>query len=64
MKGQVIVNGDVVHFGVKVNGILRVPTYTDRMIAEQVKMQIQTENTNIAVEVVAVTSEGKELLLG
>ena len=58
-------SGEVILYGVKVNGVLTHHKYSSRMRAEDVKTGIETEKgSTVLVEVVPVTVDGKEILLG
>ena len=60
-----ILNGNVVYYAVKVNGMILEHKYSDKTYAENIKFQVQREQGPAAlVEVVPVTADGKELLLG
>jgi len=57
-------------YAVKVNGTIVTPSYSDRVVAENIKNTLIVEaHTNGAemptsIEVVTVTQEGTEILLG
>lgn len=63
MNNQILNNGEVVYYAVKVNGIFVTSKFSERMLAEQAKLRLPDNEQTIA-EVVTVTSSGQELLLG
>ena len=54
---------DVVYYIVKVNGVAVSDKFSERMMAEMAKNNLPNEQRMIA-EVVPVTNDGKQLLLG
>ena len=60
---EMLTNSDNVLFGIKVNGKLINEKYVNRILAEQAKLNLP-ENERLVAEIVAVTEDGKELLLG
>ena len=63
MNNQVLNNGDVVYYGLKVDGKLVSSTFSERLLAEQYKLQLW-DRDHVIAEVVTVTASGQELLLG
>lgn len=64
MNNQVLSSGDVVYYAVKVNGT-QIQKFSDKTIAENIKLQIEKDKgPSVLVEVVPVTSDGKEILFG
>ena len=63
MNKQVLTDGTVVYYAVKVNGMIVTQKFTSAQMAEQAKEQLSQEAKMLA-EVVTVTSDGLELLLG
>jgi len=63
-----VTNSEQTNYAVKINGVITGTPFSDKMAAELAKMQIlaeaNTNNTNILAEVVPVTADGKEVLLG
>jgi len=54
---------DVVYYVIKVNGVQVSTKFTERMMAEMAKNNLPDEQKMIA-EVVPVTAEGNQVLLG
>jgi len=63
MNNMITDDIDVVYYVVKVNGVPVSTTFTERMMAEMAKNNLPEEQKMIA-EVVPVTTEGKQVLLG
>ena len=55
--------GDVVYYAIKINGQVVGPKHRSVFMAEQAIQQLSETHRSIA-EVVPVTTDGKELLLG
>ncbi len=54
---------DVVYYVVKVNGVIVSPRYSEKLMAEMT-IQNLTEAQKMIAEVVSVTTDGKQVLLG
>lgn len=63
MNNTILTDGTAVYYAVKVNGMIVTQKFTSQHMAEQAKEQLSPEAKMIA-EVVTVTSDNKELLLG
>lgn len=54
---------NVVYYAVKINGVITSAKYSEKMMAEMAKEQLPEDQKALA-EVVQVTADGKQLLLG
>ena len=63
MNHQILTDQTVVYYEVRVNGVAVSPKLESQMIAVAEKAKLPAETQAIA-EVVPVTADGKELLLG
>ena len=63
MNNEIIENGDVVYYAVRVNGTIVGPKHSSPLLAEAAITHLNEEQQSVA-EVVPVTADGKELLLG
>ena len=63
MNNEIIENGDVIYYVVKVNGNEVSPRYASALLAEAQIEKLSQAHRAVA-EVVTVTAEGKDLLLG
>lgn len=58
-----LLNGEVLYYALKVDGKVITPAVADRFQLEQFRFNLPVEKQRIA-EVVCVTQQGQELLLG
>ena len=63
MNTQILTDGAVVYYAVKLNGVIVTQKFNSAYTAEQAKEQLAPEARMLA-EVVTVTAGGQELLLG
>ena len=63
MDNMILDTGDVLYYVVRVNGQDMSPKYSNQMLAEAELQKLAPEMRSIA-EVVPVTADGKQLLLG
>jgi len=63
MDNMITDDMDVVYYVVKVNGVAVSTRFTERMMAEMAKNNLPEEQKMLA-EVVPVTTDGKQVLLG
>ncbi len=63
MNNLIMDNGDVVYYVVKVNGVEISTRFNERLVAEMAKNNLPNEQKMIA-EVVPITTDGKQVLLG
>lgn len=63
MNNEIIENGDVVYYVLRVNGQNMTGKLESKMLAEMEKQKLSPELRELA-EIVPVTSDGSQLLLG
>lgn len=63
MKNQILNDGTVVYYAVKLSGKIVTTKFGTQLMAEQALLQLPQELQPIA-EVVTITADGKEILLG
>ena len=63
MQNEIIENGDVVYYAVKVNGTIVSPRYATPSLAEA-QIEHLAEPHRLIAEVVRITADGKEILFG
>lgn len=60
---MVMDNGSVVYYVIKANGVNISPKFQNKMVAEMEKQKL-SDDMKMVAEIVPVTSDGLELLLG
>lgn len=55
--------GSVVYYSIKVNGQIQQEKFSQPILAEQAKSQLD-ENSKMVAEVVPVTADGRQILMG
>lgn len=63
MNNMITDSGDVVYYVVKVNGVEVSKRFAERMMAEMAMHDLPAEQ-NMTAEVVSITTNGDQLLLG